>query len=47
VKRKSSNVAYSDPLCVNGNEWRLKVYLNGNDKAKEKYLSVFIEMTKG
>lgn len=48
VKRKSSvNVVYSDVMLSCGNEWRLKVYLNGNDKARDEYLSVFLEMTKG
>ena len=40
-------MVYSQPLVSFGNEWRLKVYLNGNDKAREEYLSIFLEMTKG
>jgi tripartite motif-containing protein 37 len=27
-------------------EWRLKVYPKGNGLAREKYLSVFVEMSK-
>ncbi|EAR97126.1 B-box zinc finger protein (macronuclear) [Tetrahymena thermophila SB210] len=47
VKRKSADVSYSETLYAHGNEWRLKVYLNGKDKAKDSFLSVFVEMTKG
>ncbi|KAL4441692.1 hypothetical protein ABPG74_008689 [Tetrahymena malaccensis] len=47
VKRKSTDVSYSETLYAHGNEWRLKVYLNGKDKAKDSFLSVFVEMTKG
>lgn len=46
TKRYSAmNVVFSDVLWSCGNEWRLKVYLNGNDKARDQFLSVFLEMT--
>ena len=40
-------VIYSDILEINGMEWRLKVYPNGNGIAKGSYLSIFLEMKKG
>ena len=32
---------------MNGVEWRLKIYPKGNGLAREKYLSLFVEMSKG
>lgn len=38
---------YSLPIGCNGVSWRLKVYPNGNGIVKERYLSVFLELTSG
>ena len=39
---------YSQPLVSSsGLTWRLKVYPNGNGVARDKYLSVFVELTHG
>lgn len=32
---------------MNGVEWRLKIYPHGNGLARDKYISVFVEMAKG
>jgi len=32
---------------MNGVEWRLKIYPRGNGLARDKYISVFVEMAKG
>jgi tripartite motif-containing protein 37 len=42
--RNSSEVLYSDPLPINGMNWRLKVYPNGNGFAMGVYVSLFLEM---
>ena len=39
------SVVYSESYFLNGIEWRLKIYPRGNGQAKNKYLSVFLEMT--
>lgn len=41
-----SGIVYSEGKVINGVEWRLKVYPKGNGLAREKYLSVFVEMSK-
>lgn len=38
---------YSNELNVNGLQWRLKVYPNGNGAVRGEYLSVFLELTHG
>lgn len=38
---------YSNPLLVNGMQWRLKVYPYGNGAVRGEYLSVFLELTTG
>lgn len=38
---------YSNPLQVNGLNWRLKVYPYGNGAVRSEYLSVFLELTTG
>ena len=40
-------IMYSEGRNINGVEWRLKIYPHGNGLARDKYLSVFVEMTKG
>lgn len=42
----TSGIIYSPSYIVNGIEWRLKIYPKGNGIAKDKYVSVFVEMTK-
>lgn len=39
------SVVYSESYLLNGIEWRLKIYPRGNGQAKDKCLSVFLEMT--
>ena len=39
------SVVYSESYMLNGIEWRLKIYPKGNGQAKDKCLSVFLEMT--
>jgi hypothetical protein len=34
-------------VSSSGLTWRLKVYPNGNGVARDKYLSVFVELTHG
>ena len=41
-----TGIVYSEGRNLNGVEWRLKVYPKGNGLAREKYLSVFVEMSK-
>ena len=38
---------YSEGKFLNGVEWRLKIYPRGNGLARDKFISVFVEMTKG
>lgn len=38
---------YSNPLQINGLQWRLKVYPYGNGAVRGEYLSVFLELTTG
>lgn len=38
---------YSNEFNVNGLQWRLKVYPNGNGAVRGEYLSVFLELTHG
>lgn len=42
-----NGIVYSEPHNLNGVEWRLKIYPHGNGLARDKYISVFVEMTKG
>ena len=42
---EKAGIVYSEPKKINGVEWRLKIYPRGNGLAREKYLSVFVEMT--
>ncbi len=44
---KRNGIVYSNSHFLNGVEWRLKVYPKGNGLAREKYISVFVELTKG
>ncbi|EFC39449.1 predicted protein [Naegleria gruberi] len=44
---KTTEVIYSDPITINGLQWRLKVYPNGTGVAKGVFISVFLEMFKG
>lgn len=37
---------YSFSENLNGVYWRLKIYPHGNGKAKDKWLSVFLEMSQ-
>lgn len=46
LQRKGVPV-YSNELNVNGLQWRLKVYPNGNGAVRGEYLSVFLELTHG
>lgn len=46
LQRKGVPV-YSNELDVNGLQWRLKVYPNGNGAVRGEYLSVFLELTHG
>lgn len=39
-------VVYSQPENLNGVFWRLKIYPRGNGKAKDQWLSVFLEMSQ-
>eukprot|EP00794_Sanderia_malayensis_P014324 gene14324-15813_t len=45
--RYKGDPVYSDPLNVNGLNWRLKVYPDGNGVVRGNYLSVFLELTAG
>jgi tripartite motif-containing protein 37 len=45
--RRRGEVVYSDPLVVGGLTWRLKVYPDGSNNVKGKYLSVFVELSDG
>lgn len=38
---------YSLPIGCNGVSWRLKVYPSGNGIVRNRYLSVFLELTSG
>ena len=38
---------YSPGFSFNGCEWKLKIYPKGNGGAKGKFISVFLEMSKG
>lgn len=38
---------YSPPLIVNGLNWRLKVYPDGNGVVRGNYLSIFLELYSG
>ena len=40
-------VVYSERENLNGVRWRLKIYPHGNGKAKDRWLSVFLEMAEG
>jgi len=42
-----SEPVYSFPIDCNGVNWRLKVYPNGNGIVRDRYLSVFLELTSG
>ena len=42
-----TGIVYSESQNLNGVEWRLKIYPHGNGLARDKYISVFVEMTKG
>ena len=42
-----NGIVYSEAKKINGVEWRLKIYPRGNGLARDKYISVFVEMTKG
>lgn len=46
-KMVQSEPIYSLPIGCNGVSWRLKVYPNGNGIVRERYLSVFLELTSG
>lgn len=42
-----SGIIYSSEKSLNGIDWRLKIYPRGNGLARDRYISVFVEMTKG
>jgi len=42
-----SEPVYSLPIDCSGVSWRLKVYPNGNGIVRDRYLSVFLELTSG
>lgn len=46
-KMIQSEPIYSLPIGCNGVSWRLKVYPNGNGIVRDRYLSVFLELTSG
>ncbi|XP_050534361.1 E3 ubiquitin-protein ligase TRIM37-like isoform X2 [Daktulosphaira vitifoliae] len=46
-KMFQSEPIYSLPIGSNGVSWRLKVYPNGNGIVRDRYLSVFLELTSG
>lgn len=46
-KMVQSEPIYSIPIGCNGVSWRLKVYPNGNGIVRDRYLSVFLELTSG
>ncbi|XP_060872898.1 E3 ubiquitin-protein ligase TRIM37-like isoform X3 [Metopolophium dirhodum] len=46
-KMIQSEPIYSLPIDCNGVSWRLKVYPNGNGIVRDRYLSVFLELTSG
>lgn len=46
-KMLQSEPVYSQPIGWNGVSWRLKVYPNGNGIVRDRYLSVFLELTSG
>ncbi|VVC25902.1 Hypothetical protein CINCED_3A003233 [Cinara cedri] len=46
-KMLQSEPIYSQPIGCNGVSWRLKVYPNGNGIVRDRYLSVFLELTSG
>lgn len=46
-KMLQSEPIYSLPIGCNGVSWRLKVYPNGNGIVRDRYLSVFLELTSG
>ncbi|ODN01280.1 E3 ubiquitin-protein ligase TRIM37 [Orchesella cincta] len=45
--RRKGDPFYSDPLSVNGLDWRLKVYPDGNGVVRGSFLSVFLELSSG
>lgn len=45
--QQSGSPVYSEPLNMNGLQWRLKVYPYGNGAVRAEYLSVFLELTAG
>ena len=44
---KKSGIVYSEEKSLNGVDWRLKIYPRGNGLARDKFISIFVEMTKG
>lgn len=47
VLQTRTDPVYSQPLCVSGLSWRLKVYPDGNGIVRGNYLSVFLELSAG
>ncbi|GAB6030286.1 hypothetical protein CHUAL_005961 [Chamberlinius hualienensis] len=45
--QQKADPVYSPPLVVNGLQWRLKVYPDGNGVVRGNYLSVFLELSAG
>lgn len=45
--RRKGDPFYSDPLSINGLDWRLKVYPDGNGVVRGSFLSVFLELSSG
>lgn len=44
---ESEDVFFSPPLALYGQQWRLKVYPNGNGNSTGAFLSVFLELSVG